>query len=178
MKKQLAKIAKELEKEFSQWQHIKDSGCMDPFHEDRVNLNLVRNHIIYYKRQIKEICKETGLPLPEICDDDTPPEVDQSYMARADEIRTNAKKSLTLYKSDANFNKFKNVTGITDNKKAQLLTNVIGYMRGLEQAIEEDDLVTMRRHCYPKGYLKSAEDMVAKLTDEDFIGQMSLLSLL
>ena len=29
------------------------------------NMNLTRNHILYYKRQIREICEENGIPLPE-----------------------------------------------------------------------------------------------------------------
>ena len=40
---------------------------------------------------------------PEIYYKEIPPEVDQNYMARSDEIRAGAKVSLARYKSDPNY---------------------------------------------------------------------------
>ena len=37
-------------------EHFKDvyeNGCSDPFYADGLNLNLIRNHIIYRKRMIE-----------------------------------------------------------------------------------------------------------------------------
>ena len=44
-------------------------------------MNLVRNHILYYRVKIEEICKETGMPLPEEYFLPVPPEVPENYMA-------------------------------------------------------------------------------------------------
>ena len=70
-------------------------GGSDPFYHDGVNLNLVRNHIIYAKRQFAESVSDGDLP--EVYYRETPPEVEQSYMARADEIRQNAANTLKIY---------------------------------------------------------------------------------
>ena len=44
----------ELEKAYAQWESLYQQGGSDPFYPDGVNLNLVRNHILYFKRQIEE----------------------------------------------------------------------------------------------------------------------------
>lgn len=44
----------ELEKAYAHWQDLYEHGGSDPTWPDGVNLNLVRNHIINYKRQIEE----------------------------------------------------------------------------------------------------------------------------
>ena len=44
-------------------------------------MNLTRNHLISYRREIEEICEETGMALPEEYFLKVPPEVDNDYMA-------------------------------------------------------------------------------------------------
>ncbi len=63
------------------WQDIKNNGCNDPSWSDGCNMELVRNHILYYKRKIRDLCEENSLPLPEEYFLPTPPEVDIMYMA-------------------------------------------------------------------------------------------------
>ena len=63
------------------WKYINDNGCTDPQWADGSNMNLARNHIIYYKRCINEICSKEGIPLPEEYYIPTPPPVDNNYMA-------------------------------------------------------------------------------------------------
>lgn len=43
-----------LNAEYSRWKYIYENGCSDPFYCDGVNLQLVRNHIIHYKRECEE----------------------------------------------------------------------------------------------------------------------------
>lgn len=175
MSKELAELEKELKKSFEQWKLGKEHGLYDPFYPDGVNMNLIRNHIMYYKNEIEKICKEKGLPLPEIYFEETPPKVDSKYMARADEIRANAKKVLEIYEGDANFQKLKEAVGITDEKKKSLVKAILGHIRELKIAIEKDDLVTMRIHeRIHERYIESAKQMVAELKEEDFLGQLSL----
>ena len=63
------------------WKYINEHGCNDPSWPDGSNMNLVRNHILYYRVKIEEICKETGMPLPEEYFLPVPPEVPENYMA-------------------------------------------------------------------------------------------------
>ena len=70
-----------IHREIEHWKDINQNGCSDPFWSDGCNMNLTRNHIIYYQRQIHEICTENQLPLPEEYYLSIPPEVDDNYMA-------------------------------------------------------------------------------------------------
>ena len=44
--------AAELEKSYAQWDEVFTKGGSDPFWTDGVNLELTRNHILYYKEQL------------------------------------------------------------------------------------------------------------------------------
>lgn len=68
-------------KEIAIWEHLQEYGCNDPFWPDGCNMNLVRNHILSYKQQIRELCEKNNLPLPEGYYLPTPQEVDNDYMA-------------------------------------------------------------------------------------------------
>lgn len=70
-----------IHREIEHWKDINQNGCNDPFWPDGFNMNLTRNHIISYQRQIHEICTENQLPLPEEYYLSIPPEVDNNYMA-------------------------------------------------------------------------------------------------
>lgn len=48
-------LLRQIEDEFRRWDHIRLHGCNDPGWEDGVNMNLVRNHIIYYYRKLPEL---------------------------------------------------------------------------------------------------------------------------
>ena len=78
---ELGKLVRDLTEEILDWKAIHEYGCRDPFWPDGVNLNLVRNHCIYYHRRINEICVEFSLPLPDILTSPIPDEVDDDYMA-------------------------------------------------------------------------------------------------
>lgn len=43
-----AQIMDEVDREFRRWNLLADGGCQDPGWPDGVNMNLVRNHIIYW----------------------------------------------------------------------------------------------------------------------------------
>ena len=61
------------------WEDVHEFGCNDPGWPDGANLNLIRNHCIYYKRQMDGICKENHLPMLELLP--LPDEVDDNFMA-------------------------------------------------------------------------------------------------
>lgn len=41
-------IFQEIEAEYTRWNYIANNGCQDPFWPDGCNMNLIRNHIIYW----------------------------------------------------------------------------------------------------------------------------------
>lgn len=78
---QLEKYRKEVISEIKHWKDISKNGCNDPLWPDGCNMNLVRNHIIYAKRKMAELCSENNIPLPEEYYFSLPPKVDEGYMA-------------------------------------------------------------------------------------------------
>lgn len=131
--------AGQLANEFARWDYLYQHGGSDPFYHDGVNLNLVRNHIMYAKRRIAE--SVTNRELPEIYYRDTPPEAEQNYMAKADEIRQSAANTLTVYQADENYLWcLKHFEKLTQKElKHSCIGNILGYVSGLQAAIAEDD---------------------------------------
>lgn len=148
------KFGKELRDSYERWNHILQNGAGDPFWEDGSNMNLVRNHIIYYKRQ----CEAELLPeeYPEEYFWGLPTEVDNKYMALPEEIREHAIESLAVYEANEDYQYLKNVVNrLTEKQKSQIsITNVINYVAGLKSFIKNDSLVEMRRHEHPERYLE------------------------
>lgn len=167
MSTKLNELNQSLEDSFNRWEHLKQHGGSDPNWEDGCNMNLVRNHISYHKREIQELCEKEKLELPEIYYRETPPEVDNKYMARADEIRKNAKIALEKYKANSDYEYLLNaVSKLNKNQIEQTcIDNVIGYCTGLEMYIEKDDLVSMRRHESYERYLKSFSECRKRVED-------------
>jgi hypothetical protein len=81
---------KQIDLERAHWNDLYENGCADPFWEDGCNLNLIRNHIIYYYRKIEELAEQKyqantqislfDMPEPEL-KKEIPQEVSMTYMA-------------------------------------------------------------------------------------------------
>ena len=69
------------------WIHHRDQGCSDPFWSDGCNMNLLRNHMIYAKTTIKNICREYGILEPAELSIPIPPYVDANFFADPDSDR-------------------------------------------------------------------------------------------
>lgn len=82
--KELLQLQSEIIQEIDHWKHMNDNGCNDPFWTDGCNMNLTRNHIIYYRRNIERLCSEMECNLPPEYYLPIPPEVDNNYMANLD----------------------------------------------------------------------------------------------
>nr|DAM07038.1 MAG TPA: hypothetical protein [Caudoviricetes sp.] len=162
MKQKDIDLVEELKREYEQWEYLKEYGGSDPSWEDGGNMNLVRNHIIYIKKQMQEQGIHSELLSKEI-----PPEVDNKYMARVDEIRQAAGKALAEYKANKDYQYLLSSVGRLNKRQAEetCINNVIGYCRGLEKFIESDDLVAMRRHERYEHYLQSFHDCSIKVAE-------------
>lgn len=173
-------IASQLKERFDRWEFLYRYGGSDPFYSDGDNLNIVRNHIIYFKQQLEEQYGDGALP--EIYYRPTPSAVDSSYMARSDEIRSAARQSLETYKADAHYRYIRSHAIALDPKQRESthIRSVLGYVTSLERAISDDDLITMRRHENPERYIQSfaeCEERVKKALTEPQ-EQTTLFSLL
>lgn len=161
-----------LENSFARWDFIHEHGCSDPFWADGVNMNLVRNHIMYYKQQLSE--EATLFLLPKAYYREVPPEVDNNYMARPDEIRQNAARSMQIIDADENL-KFvqQQSVHLTEKQLKQLcIPAILGYAENLRRAISEDDLLTMQRYENPNGYLESFQSAAQKLRSPEILTGM------
>lgn len=86
-KERLKQTVKDCLERYQHWQKLYEDGGSDPFYTDGANLALVRNHIIYYKKQMEEVCLALACELPDVYFRALPPEVPAGYMAKPDEIR-------------------------------------------------------------------------------------------
>ena len=165
-----------LEESYARWAHLYEYGGSDPFYEDGVNLNLVRNHIVYYKQMLE---KENSLfGLPDAYYRELPPEVDIRYMARPDEIRANALIVMQRIDEDENLAFIREQSRNLNEKQLKQLcvTAVIGYAENLRTAIAEDDLVTMRRYEHPDHYLDAFRSLAEKLGSANAIDRIETVS--
>ena len=77
----------DIKREIDHWIALNEYGGRDPFWPDGANMNLTRNHVIHDKCQLKEICEDRKIDLPEEYFLPTPPEVDNNYMANLKQKR-------------------------------------------------------------------------------------------
>lgn len=162
-KKRVRELGNSIRESLDRWNEMYRNGGSDPFWEDGVNLELIRNHIIYYKKQ----CEDELLPeqYPPEYNLDLPPVVDPKYMARADEIKEHAIRSLEVYIADANYQYLsENVHRLTKKQNDEThIANVLRYVSGLQSSIRNNDFVGMRRHEYPALYTESFSDCRKKV---------------
>ncbi|OCZ50860.1 hypothetical protein [Dehalobacter sp. TeCB1] len=78
---QYKQLKKNLEEEYQRYSYLLQYGGQDPFWPDGTNLNLIRNHIIYYKGELLKLNTTYSLSLPDSFYWNTPEEVDKEYQA-------------------------------------------------------------------------------------------------
>lgn len=158
----------ELENLYERWEHLYEHGGSDPFWSDGTNLFLLRTQIINCKRKIEE--ENTMFLLPDAYYRDIPPEVSRNYMARPDEIRENARKSMATIdvNEDLKFvcEQSKNLS--EKELKRFCIPAIIGYAENIRRAIAEDDLITMRRYERPDRYLDSFRSAAERIRSLQF----------
>lgn len=84
---QLKTYQSEAHTTIDRWQYIAENGCSDPFWADGSNMNLLRNHLTYYKRLIREVCAENDFELPAEAFYPDLPYVDENYFAKPNSER-------------------------------------------------------------------------------------------
>lgn len=160
--------AAELENEYAWWDEVFTKGGSDPFWTDGVNLELIRNHILYYKEQLAK--QENSLfGLPDVYYRELPPEVDHNYMARPDEIRANARKAMEIIDADENLKFVREQSASLSEKqlKQWCIPAIINYAENLRRAIAADNLLTMRRYEHLDSFLESFESAALKIRNPE-----------
>ena len=91
---QVEHLKRFIDEDLAHWNDIRENGCSDPFWEDGVNMNLVRNHIIAWVRRLYDLkeCERQltmfdfvfadGLTADFMSDSRIPQEVPNDYMAK------------------------------------------------------------------------------------------------
>ena len=135
-----------IQREYEVWEYYNIHGGSDPGYADGVNMNLIRNHILYYRRQIEEAMPPQAYP--DIYRRDLPPEVDRDYMARKEDIKAAAITALARYKTDENYLYLcrrlpRLPPKLRASCNAEYLVQSIAF---LEKSIANDNYVEMRRH--------------------------------
>lgn len=111
-----------------------------------MNLNLVRNHIRYSKRQIEDHCKITGLDLPEMYFKSTPEEVDIEHMVNKEEIQKQAIISLRKLKESEDYKYLIDIMYKLNEKGMEKINTALSSINDLHMAIHENNYIKMRRH--------------------------------
>lgn len=162
-KKEPVDLENELTERFERWDSIYENGCSDPFWADGLNLNLVRNHIIYYKSQIEaEMDKDS---YPEIYYRDTPEKVDDSYMAKTEEIRARTKQTLDMLDGNSDLKYIQRKALSVDAKYAESarVRAALGCRAELQDAMDKNDFIAMRRLAKPERIEETLKNCAEKL---------------
>ena len=179
-------IGAKIKERIERWEHIRIHGCSDPSWEDGSNMNLVRNHVLYEKSQCQALLLPEDYPVEYFLE--TPPEVNNKYMARGKEIRERSQKSLEAYKANSDYQFIlQAVNRLTKQQNEQTHASAfLRYVSGLEDSIQNDSLVDMRRHENPDRYIsgfrecrEKIEKILVEPAQENVLpmGQLSLFDL-
>lgn len=181
-------IQAEIDADFLRWKDIYRNGCNDPCWEDGMNLNLVRNHIIYRYRLLDEISDapvqlslfggtvslEKRKPIP--------PAVSMKYMARPGNLKRGAERTLTVILQDPNY-RYIVALGKTLSetiKKRCSYENVIRYPESIAWALEHEAYPRMRSYQDVAYWSKTYAEFRGKIEGElekEKNGQISTLPL-
>ncbi len=157
----LEELVANCEKEYSRWDEIYSNGCRDPCWADGCNLNLVRNHIISYRKQIESYCAEKSVEKPPILLRELPPKLSNDYMVKAEQIREGVRKFLTKIEQMPDFIQLRECQlGLSPQSRSQCGSQyVMQWVDRLRYAIENDKLVIMRLHLW------QAEEIYARISE-------------
>ena len=147
------RLVRELRRAYDSWETLFQNGGSDPFWADGVNLNICRNHILYWRAEIIDTCAD--FELPEIMNRPVPEQVPCDYMVNPDKIREDAKKSLLALEENPDFQFIRdNIEKLTDKeKKIPAIFVNANIVDNLRNAIILDRLIEMRRYRDPSRYL-------------------------
>lgn len=156
---------KRLERLFERWHELQVNGGSDPNWADGCNMNLIRNQIIYSRKNIDQLSADEHRK--DLYYRPLPPIVDNNYMAKPKEIREKAKAVLDVLEADPNYQFLcKRVPQLDPKTVKQMgLNYTMSIVTALRHAIEHDDLVAMRRQGECTFYTQCFEQRAQEVRD-------------
>lgn len=153
-----------LTNDFKRWDTVYKEGTFDPTYTDGFNLSLVRNRIVNNKTRIEALCSELGCEIPEIYFRDTPPEIDRDYMAKADDIRLKARIAYVELSKSSYYKELLTYENKLSIKQLESICffAVKGYVTRLAEAINKDNLVSMRLYIDWERYIESFKNCLER----------------
>lgn len=169
----------QLKQDYKHWEEVYHNGTSDPYWQDGLNLNLIRNHILYDKRMLKEELSEEQLP--ELYFKETPPEKDIQYMARKEEILQNAVEYYKKCIQTEGWNELNNADDFYDENDSEQksMRFLVSRIRGLKTSIECLNYVEMRRFKDPSEDIEEIKKLAQRLEEINLSGmeQLSLFQM-
>lgn len=160
-KKRSKQLGKEIQDSRKRYEDLRVHGGSDPFWSDGVNMNLCRNHVMYFRKQVETELDPENYPEEYFLE--IPAEVSVHYMADPDGIRSRSTAALEVLKENQDFQYLRSkLSGDLDKETSQCM-NPVRYVLGMEDAIRRDDLVVMRRCQDPEYYVKYLRESRKKL---------------
>lgn len=123
-----------------EWEKVWKYGTADNMWADGITLNRIRQEMIQTKQILEHFGVNDGLSLPD--------EVPRSYMANEGEIREQAERAKQGYLQDEEYQFLCQMEPDLTNQqkdKTQIMI-ILGKVRNLIRAVEEDNLVVMREY--------------------------------
>lgn len=187
--------AEELKNYFDRWEKAYNYGSAEPFWADGMHLNIIRNHIKDIKKKIEnEIGFDDRFSYPDIYHKETPPELDNNYMAIPLRILDRGIQLVEMFENNADYQYIVNnidkvfpkgqETEASQTLSIPLIPTL--QLRNYRKVIESGNIVEIRRKFYfmnVEEQLKDIKDIADKfreheiyisskneLRDEDLIG--------
>lgn len=164
-KKLSRKLGLEIQRSLERYTELKEHGGSDPFYADGANMNLCRNHVIYFRKRIEAELDPEYYPAEYSWE--IPEKVNNNYMANSDQIRRRAERTLEVLKNNKDFQYLQEKVGSLLEKeiKQWRYTNPACYVLGIEDAIRRNDLIAMRRCGNPEYYIRFLRESREKLEE-------------
>ena len=165
-------IQAKIDAEFARWEHINAHGCSDPAWADGFNMNLVRNHIIYYygaldarQSEATQVSLFDEAPTPRR---PLPPEVSDDYMARPDELLECAQKTLDTMLGSEDYTYLQSLGDMLPDKVANKMHfgSFMAYPQKLQTYLEKRDYPRLRSYQDPKYWTKAISSYRERIDDE------------
>lgn len=137
--------------EYMKYEEVKEKGSSSPIWTDGQELNHIRDSIIYLKKKMESLNF-----FPEIYYKETPVQVPQRYMLKAEEIRKKAKETLQMCKESEDYQFIFSHGGLLEEQQRAwiCLDGIINDILRMERMIRIDNLVEMKKYSDPAKYLK------------------------
>ena len=168
----IEQIQAKIDAEFARWEHINEHGCSDPAWADGFNMNLVRNHIIAYYRNLDErqveamqvsLFDEAPTPRRPL-----PPVVSDDYIARPDELLECAQKTLEAMLGSEDYGYLQSLGDMLPDKVANKMHfgSFMAYPQKLKTYLEKRDYPRLRSYQDPEYWIKAISSYRERIDDE------------